>query len=94
MFPFYLLVSKNENLLAKQSGCRVLLDYYDSFCLTSIFFFICIFFWLSCAASRIFVPQVGIQATSPAVETWNLYHWTAREAPPSPLDWCHLLFMQ
>ena len=33
----------------------------------------------------IFVPQPGIEPTSPALEAWNLNHWTAREVPTTSL---------
>ena len=29
----------------------------------------------------ILVPRPGIKPTSPAVEAWNLSHWTGREVP-------------
>ena len=30
-------------------------------------------------ACGILVPRPGMEPTSPAVEVWNLSHWTARE---------------
>ena len=32
-------------------------------------------------ARGILVPQLGIKRVPPAVETWSLNHWTAREVP-------------
>ena len=32
-------------------------------------------------ARRILIPQLGIEPTPPAMETWSLNHWTAREVP-------------
>ena len=48
----------------------------------SILFF-CLFvcFWLRWVARRILIPQLGIEPTPPAMETWSLNHWTAREVP-------------
>ena len=47
-------------------------------------------FWPHHAACRILVPRPGIKPVPPAVETWSLNHWTAREVPPycSP-QWLH-----
>ena len=39
------------------------------------------FFWPHLAACRILVPWPGMEPTPPAVEAWNLNHWTAREVP-------------
>ena len=32
-------------------------------------------------ACGILIPQPGIEPTPPALEAWNLNHWTAREVP-------------
>ena len=45
----------------------------------SLFFFPV--FWPCCMACRILVSQSGIKPVLPAVETWCLNHWTAREGP-------------
>ena len=40
------------------------------------------FFWgwgVGHAAYGILVPRPGIEPTPPAVEAWNLNHWTAKE---------------
>ena len=37
------------------------------------------YFWPSCTAHGILVPWPGIETTPPAVETWVLNRWTARE---------------
>ena len=47
--------------------------------LKKIFYFL--IFWPHCAACGILVPQLGIEATPPAVEARSLNHWTAREVP-------------
>ena len=39
------------------------------------------FFFIICMACSILVPQPGIKPIPPAVETWSLNHWTAREIP-------------
>ena len=42
------------------------------------------FFWSRRMASRILVPQPGLEPTAPAVEAWSPNHWaawTAREFP-------------
>ena len=38
-------------------------------------------FWPWCRACRIFVPWPEIKPVSPALESWNRNHWTAREVP-------------
>ena len=38
-------------------------------------------FRLHRSACGILVPRPGIEPTPPAVEAWNLNHWTAREVP-------------
>ena len=38
-------------------------------------------FLLHHKACRILVPQPGMERAPPAVEVWNLNHWTAREVP-------------
>ena len=38
-------------------------------------------FWPCCVACGILVPQPGSEPTAPALETWGLNHWTAREVP-------------
>ena len=44
-----------------------------------IFIYLC--FWPCCAVCRILGPQPGIKPTPPALEAWNLNHWTTREVP-------------
>ena len=47
------------------------------------FAFFCFCFWPHSMACRILVPQPGIEPTPPAVEAWNLNHWTTKEIPVS-----------
>ena len=55
---------------------------------SSLFLFIFLFsififylFIFSHVAYGILLPQLEIEPASPAVETWSLNHWTAREFP-------------
>ena len=52
-------------------------------CFQCIFVSFCCFFffspWPLCTACGILVPQTGIEPRTPAMETWSLNHWTARE---------------
>ena len=41
----------------------------------------CSFDWASLAACGILVPRLGIEPVPPAMETWSLTQWTAREIP-------------
>ena len=45
------------------------------------FIFVCLFFWLRCAACGILVPPTRDWAVSSSVEAWSLNHWTSREVP-------------
>lgn len=48
------------------------------------FFFLIVtffFFWPHPMACKILVPPSGIKFMPPAVEAWNLDHWTAKEFP-------------
>ena len=44
--------------------------------ISCVFFF---FFFPHSVAYGILIPRSGIELTSPALETWNLNHWTTRE---------------
>ena len=58
--------------------------------------FIYLFIWASTHACGILVPQPGIEHVPPAVETWSLNHWTAREVPEMALFfffWLHWVFV-
>ena len=48
-----------------------------------LFFF---FNWLCHVACGILVPWPGIEPMPPAMEAWNLNHWTIREVPDHPLN--------
>ena len=54
---------------------------------TELFFFLIsfhsfiLFFWPGLKACGILVPRLGIDPLPPAMETWSLNHWTAREIP-------------
>ena len=48
----------------------------------STLFFFFFFFLPHCRACRILVPWPGVEHVLPAVETWILNHWTAREVLP------------
>ena len=37
------------------------------------------FFFFDCTLQHVELPPPGIEPAPPAVETWNLNHWTARE---------------
>ena len=41
-------------------------------------------------ACGILVPRPGIKPVSPVLEVRNCNHWTAREVPPSYLDWLNV----
>ena len=47
----------------------------------SLFYFTLFYFWPYHVACKILVPWPGIEPMPPAVETWSLNHWTAREVP-------------
>ena len=48
-------------------------------------FFIYLFIWPLHAAYGILIPRPEIEPVSPALEVWNLNHWTAREVPVLPV---------
>ena len=45
------------------------------------FFFVFCFFWLCSAACKILFLRPGKEPILPAVELWNLNHWTTRDFP-------------
>ena len=51
------------------------------------------YFWLCHAACGILVPRPGIEPVRPAVEAWNLNHWTSREVPKLIYFFGHALWL-
>ena len=50
-------------------------------CINIYIYIYIFFFWLYYTSCGILVPQSGIKPTCPALETWSLNHWSAREVP-------------
>ena len=46
-----------------------------------IYIYIFFFFWLYCVTCWILVPQPGFESMPPAVDVWDLNHWTVMKIP-------------
>ena len=51
-------------------------------CLHPLFFFFFFFFFATLQSTQDLIPWPGVEHVLPAVETWILNHWTAREVLP------------
>ena len=51
------------------------------------YFIIFKIFWPCYAAHGIFIPWAGIEPRPPALEAWNLNHWTVRQVTNMLVSW-------